>query len=971
MDQVPRDRLRDDLRGVLGGDLLLDDIDRSLYATDASRFDVMPLAVVRPRHEGDVRTVVRYAAENSLPVTARGAGTGTAGAALGPGLVLDFSCYLRDILEVTGDSCRVQAGVTWEQLSIRLARDGLRVALEPAASTVSTLGGLVATDAGGPRVAALGYPRDHVIACRAVLDNGDVADLSLLSRQLPPDADVRLRTIHRAIVTLLDRHHDTIAKERPRTPYYRGYRLDNVLTGDTLHYPRLLAGSEGTLALFTELTLRTVPLPTGRAAVLIGFADLADALAAAVRTLPRMPSACELLDGRLLSLLRPRLGGLLPSSAGAALLVEFETDSPTDAKRCMLDLIDDLGRNQVSTRLAVPAFANDEIARLWSVVGAALPSLSELRGGPPAVSGIEDIAVPPETLPEFLPKLQDVLQRHETTAAFLVHAAAGHVHARPFLSPADPAEAAKLWAIAEDVYALVLDTGGAISGRHGFGLARTPWVAMQHPQLLPVFRELKAIFDRRNVLSPGNVVGPDPARPAWPLRKSQVAGDVADQPRASFSSLLLWKPDEPLRQIGACSNCGDCRTTSPTRRMCPIFRAEHTEAASPRAKINLLRNVLETATDTKRIAADDVRAIADLCVNCKMCAHECPSNVNVPKLMLEAKAANAAEHGLDRADWVMSRLATFSRLGSVFWLVTNQMLRGPFTRWFLEKFFGIARARRLPRFARRSFLRIAKREGWTHSPPTAVGGSHGVALFIDTFANYHDPQIAEAAVRVLRHNGVPVVVPRGQRSCGMEALAHGDVETAREVARHNLKALAGLVRGGWRVVCPEPTAALALRHDYLDLTDNPDAQLVADATIELTAFLAELHTTGRLRTDFQPLELMLGHHLPCHLKALGGEPAGPALLRLIPGLRVYTIDVGCSGMAGTFGLRADSYATSLAAGRAMLDELNRPRVMFGSTECSACRLQIEDSTGKRTLHPVQYLALAYGLMPELERRFVE
>jgi Fe-S oxidoreductase len=252
----------------------------------------------------------------------------------------------------------------------------------------------------------------------------------------------------------------------------------------------------------------------------------------------------------------------------------------------------------------------------------------------------------------------------------------------------------------------------------------------------------------------------------------------------------------------------------------------------------------------------------------------------------------------------------------------------------------------------------------------ATGGSaSGVALFVDTFANYHDPQIAEAAVRVLRHNGVPVFVPRGQRSCGMAALAHGDVETAREVARANLKVLAPLARSGCRIVCPEPTAALTLRHDYLDLIDDPDAKLVAAATVELTTFLAELRDAGRLRTDFRPVELMLGHHVPCHLKALGGEPAGPELLRLVPGLRVQTVDVGCSGMAGTFGLRTDGYATSLAAGRAMIDELNRPRVMFGSTECSACRLQMEEGSGKRTLHPVQYLALAYGLMPELERRF--
>jgi Fe-S oxidoreductase len=202
----------------------------------------------------------------------------------------------------------------------------------------------------------------------------------------------------------------------------------------------------------------------------------------------------------------------------------------------------------------------------------------------------------------------------------------------------------------------------------------------------------------------------------------------------------------------------------------------------------------------------------------------------------------------------------------------------------------------------------------------------------------------------------------------MEALAQGDVETAREIARDNLRVFADLAREGYRIVCPEPTAAVMLRHDYLDLLDDPDARLVADRTVELTTYLWELHERGQLRTDFRPLPLPLGHHVPCHVKALGRPPAGPALLSLIPDVRVHSIDVSCSGMAGTYGLRASAYETSLAAGKPMLDELRRPRVMFGSTECSACRLQMEEGSGKRTLHPIQYLALAYGLMPELERR---
>src|SRR5919197_381060 len=313
----------------------------------------------------------------------------------------------------------------------------------------------------------------------------------------------------------------------------------------------------------------------------------------------------------------------------------------------------------------------------------------------------------------------------------------------------------------------------------------------------------------------------------------------------------------------------------------------------------------------------------------------------------------------------MARTESFAWLGSVLAPVANALLGHPAARWLMERLFGVSRHRRLPGFSPRSFLRAAVRRGWTRKPRSA---RPRVAYFVDVFANYNDPLIAEAVVAVLHHNGIEVYVPPGQVGCGMAPLACGDVDTARETVRQNLRVLADLAREGFPVVCSEPTAALMLRHDALDLLDDPDARLVAAQTVECTAFLWDLHQQGLLKTDFGPLEVSVGHHVPCHLKALGRPPAGPALLSLVPGLRVHTIDVSCSGMAGTYGFKAGEYATSLEAGRPMLEELARPRHLFGSTECSACRLQMEDGTGKRTLHPVQYLALAYGLLPALRQR---
>ncbi len=977
MDEQQRGIILDDLKGFFKGELLFDDLSRALYSTDASIFQIRPLGVAVPRDEEDVQALVRYAGENQLPLIARGAGTGVAGESLGPGLIIDLSRHFRNILDVGPDTIRAQAGVTCRQLNVRLAREGRRFAPDPASADQCTVGGMVANNASGAHALRHGYTRDHVAALRVVLDTGDAATVG--REPLQPAADSgpgHLQDIVGAVGVLLEQHAELIRSCRPRTPFNRcGYLMHDVLADDAVDLPRLLTGSEGTLALVTEATLRTVPLPGGRSLVLLGFASLDAALRAAQRTLPSGPAACELIDRRLLSLARgsaaAAVAALVPAAAEAVLLVEYEADTYREARDAALRLADQLYRGDRLALHAVPAFAPEEIDRLWRLREVALPSLYGLRGSAQPVAFIEDVGVPPEELAAYLHRVQEVLKEHETTASFLVHAGTGQVHTRPFLDLSRPEDVSKLSAIAEKVHSLALQLGGTVSTQHGTGLARTPWVARQYGPLYAVFRQLKATFDPRGLFNPGKIVGPSPDLPAWPLREVPTPAPANAEPangEAPPPWLLRWQDGEVRTEALSCNGCGACRTDSPAQRMCPVFRATGDEAAAPRAKANLLRHLLRDKADPRQLSSDEVRAVADLCVNCKMCATECPAHVNIPKLMLEAKAANVAEHGLDWRDWFLARTEALARLAGTFALVVNLALASGAVRWVLEKLFGLSRRRRLPRFALRSFLRRAKRRGLTRLPRS---DRPRVAYFVDVFANYNDPQIAEAVVAVLEHNGFDVYVPPGQRGCGMAALAHGDVETAREIAQQNLRVLADAVREGCTIVCSEPTAALMLTHDHLDLLDDPDAKLVAERTVELTAFLWGLHQEGRLRTDFRRLEVAVGHHVPCHLKALGRPPAGPLLLSLVPGMQVHTIDVSCSGMAGTYGLKAENYETSLEAGRPMLEELRRPRVLFGSTECSTCRLQMEDGGGKRTLHPAQYLALAYGLLPDVARRLRE
>jgi FAD/FMN-containing dehydrogenase/Fe-S oxidoreductase len=1000
-----QERLRDDLRGILRGEVLFDDLTRNLYATDASIFEVRPLGVVTPRDEEDVCVLVRYAAEHEVPLIPRGAGTGVAGESLGRGVIVDLSRHMRAILDVGEDTIRVQPGVTLREINTALAAVGRRFAPNPACLEC-TAGGMLATNASGSRALHHGYARDHVESLRLVLDTGDVVAVARerrqsILREANPDSSVavplpmpRLDDIVTSLATLLEQNAEVIREYQPRTRFNRcGYLLADVLTAEHVDLPKLLVGSEGTLGLFTQATLRTIPQPGGQAVVLLGF-DSLDAAVQAVGLVMQTPAvSCDLLDRRLLALARNVAPVPLPASVEAALLIEFEGESQAEARDRALELAERVKRQERGAVHSRVAAEPEEVERIWKVRESALPGLYGLRGQFQAVAFVEDVGVPPELIGVYLESVQKILQKHEATASFLVHAATGQVHARPFLDLRRAEDVARLHALAEEIHTLALERGGTVSTQHGTGLSRTPWVARQYGALYPVLRQVKSIFDPRHLFNPGKIIARSEAPANWPLRQGYHGASRNGEPAtevetpevlphpalgrtaSGLTTFLYWPEEDPRAESERCNGCGQCRTVAPASRMCPIFRATHDEAATPRAKANLLRGLLQEGADRRELSSDEVRAVADLCVNCKMCAHECPAHVNIPRLMLEAKAANVERHGLDRSDWAMSRTETFTRVGSVLAPIANAVMRNPAMRWLLEKVVGVSRHRRLPGFAAKSFLRRAASQGWTRPPEGRVASQFRVAYFVDIFANYNDPSIAEAVVAVLHHNGVEVYVPPGQRGCGMAPLAYGDVDKARRTVLRNLRILAELAREGYTILCSEPTAALMLKQDALDLLplgdERTDAELVARQTVEWTAYVWELLQQGRLRTDFHRLELAVGHHVPCHLKALGVVPRGPALLALIPGLRVRTIDVSCSGMAGTYGLKSANYDTSLAAGRPMLEEMGRPGVLFGSTECSTCRLQMEDGAGKRTLHPAKYLALAYGLMPELARRLLE
>jgi FAD/FMN-containing dehydrogenase/Fe-S oxidoreductase len=991
-----RARIHDDLRGMIEGELLFEPVARAPYARDASLYEIDPLGVVVPRTEHDVVTVVRYALENALPLHPRGAGTGVAGETLGPGLVVDFSRHLRRIVEIRPEVVVVQPGVVLDVLNAQLAPLGRRLGPDPDAGEVRTIGGMIGLDAAGPRALRYGTMSDHIAGLRLVFANGETNEVAV-EPWLGFDDEPREFTdvVVKKLGAVLRRSGETIARKSPRAVRNRaGYALKRAANSEGIHLGRLMAGSEGTLALVTEASLRTVPIPSAQGVVVLPFGRIADAAATVLDCLQAAPSVCDLYDWRSIRLVRdaaPAYREWIAGEAESILIVEFEGTDPDQVAGRVHALAERAVRS--GRLLAMPAQVYrradcDRLVRLRRVLE---PLLMRFRGRTRPVPVFEDLAVPPEVLGEFLQRLQNILKAQDVSWTVDANAGQGQIHARPFLDLSDPNDVAKLEPLAAQVYDAALDLGGTISGEHGCGLLRTQFLRRQYGVLVQVFREVKDAFDPLNLLNPGKVIGDDPHLMLRDLRRlppvvvavpvaepallppaiapepeeMEASAQTTTQTEPLLPPILRWSDRGPVETALACNGCGICRSREPTLRMCPTFRALGSEAATPRAKANLIRQVAAGMVDPRLWATDELKANADLCVHCNLCSKECPSGVDVSSLMLEAKAAFVENHGLPPGAWALSRVELWSRVASRLPILYNAVLASSPGRWLMERVFGIARERSLPRAHRTPFVRRAARRGMTKPQPHAAGPR--VAYFVDVFANYFDQELAESVVAVLHQAGVNVFVPPGQRGSGMPALVAGDVDYARDLALKNLRVLANAVRDGYTVVCSEPTAALMLRQEYLKLTDDLDAALVAGSTMDLGQYLAGLRARGQLPLPGHPIRTRVGYHQPCHLRALEVGTPGLDLIREIPGLDVEFIDRGCSGMAGTYGLTSDHFRTSLRAGRGLLDRFRMGDIAIGATECGACRIQMEQGVTKRTLHPVKLLSLGYGLNPALLR----
>ena len=983
-------RIADDLAGAFEGELRFDRVARAMYATDASLYEIPPLGVALPRHAKDVVLLARYAEEANIPLVPRGAGTGLAGSSLGSGLIVDFSRHMTAIEEIGGDYVRVQPGVVRDDLNRALRDHGRYFPPDPSNTAVTTVGGMLGVDAAGSHAIRVGSTRDHVIDVetvligggRCVFGNEPLAEAQ--ARETTTDAvGNQRRELLRRIVHLLKQNQSLIQERQP--PLIRncaGYHLRSVLSETHVHLPRLLVGSEGTLALFTAATLHTAALPAHRGVGLLLFGRLETALNVVQELIVQQPSACDLLDRRLLSLGREsdeRFEAIIPQTAEAGLIVEQTGYTEAQTRQRVRMAFDAARRVDSEVRLAAEAYTPDDIDFLWSLPQRVVPNLTRLLGESRPQPFVEDIAVPPALLRDVLRQAQQVFQKHKVTSSLYAHAASGQIHLRPFFPVPASEDGARIEALARELYEVAIGAGGTVSGEHGDGLSRTAFLRTQYGPLYRAFREIKEIFDPHNLLNPGKIVSDDPHLTIKNLRslpklespdrradESSVSPDESDaesdQEESLVSLQLAWDEQELAEEALRCNGCGVCRTQHPGLRMCPFFRVAASEENSPRSKANAVRAHLAGFLEADDFSGEQMKQLANLCFNCKQCQLECPSNVDIPHLMIEAKARYVAANGLRRSDWILSRAHSFGALGCRLTPFSNWLLNSRVARWVLERIVGVAAERRLPRFAGRTFLQSLSRAKPRRDSASRRGS---VVYFVDQFANFHDPQIGWSLVNLLEQLGLSVFVPPDQSASGLAMISAGDLDSARDIALENIRALGPLAREGHPIVCTEPAAVIALRDEYPRLIDHPDVTAIAEQVEDAGHFLAERLADRNGDLTLGPLPYHAAYHTPCHTRALYGTPPWLTLMQSIPQLDIDPLQLGCSGMAGAFGLTRDNFEVSLAIGRPLMERMGEPDLQLGITECSSCRLQMEQHSDTPTVHPVKLLALSLGLIPEV------
>lgn len=950
------------LTQVVRGEVRFDQTSRVLYSTDASIYQILPIGVVVPRDADDIAATLRLCADAGIPVLPRGAGTSLAGQTIGRAVVLDCSKHMDRILEIDPGAgrARVQPGVVQDVLNGALAPHGFRLGPDTATSNRATLGGMIGNNSCGARSIVYGKMVDHVQQARVLLADGTeltlgpLDDAALAAKRAEPSREGRL---YNAVLAVAEGHRDEIDRRYPKIlRRVAGYNLPEMFLRP-FNLARMVVGSEGTLAVVTEATVRIVPRPAHAVVGVVHFRDLLEALEATQSILPHGPSAVELIDKMVLDMTRAQVEyarrmTFVEDDPAALLIVEFAGNSRED----VLGRLDAMEQALAGARMGYAVVRATDFPsqdNIWRVRKAGQGLLQGIKGDAKPITFVEDTAVPPERLAPYIARFQQILTRHGVRAAIYAHASVGCLHVRPLIDLKSAPQVETMRAIAEAVGELVIEFGGAMSGEHGDGMVRG-WFLQRYfgPRIYEAFRTIKAAFDPQGLMNPGKIVDAPPMTESLRFGPAYRTVPV----KTSFD----WSRDGGMAAaIELCSGVGACRKTI-DGTMCPSYMVTREEEHSTRGRANLLRAVLSGVLPPEELTGRRLFEALDLCLECKGCKAECPANVDMAKLKYEFLARYHETHGYPLRARLFAHIHTLSRLGTRLAPLSTWVAQSAPARWALEKVAGIDRRRPLPPFARQTF------DAWWNGRAGAKNGGSPpargrVVLFADTFLRYNYPAVGRAAVVVLEGLGYEVVVPPVV-CCGRPMISKGLLTAAVARARDNLTRLLPYARAGVPIVGCEPSCLLTFRDEVPDLLPGDDARVVANRALLIDEFLSQhVQEHGWPLPPAGRKALLHGH---CHQKAMVGTRAVGGVLRAA-GFDVQEVDSGCCGMAGAFGFEREHYDISLAIGERRL--LPAVRSAPSGVEIVAmgvsCRQQIAHGTGRPALHLVEALGTQFGARP--------
>jgi FAD/FMN-containing dehydrogenase/Fe-S oxidoreductase len=962
--------LKDKIEGEFHDDLTT----RLLYATDASAYRELPMAVVWPRHREDIKQIVLFCNQEKVPLIPRSAGTSLAGQVVGNGLVVDVSKHLTRILEINTSErwVRVEPGVVLDELNMELAGEGLFFGPETSTSNRCNMAGMLGNNSCGAHSLIYGSTRDHTLEVSTILSDGSEAVFSALS-----DEDFKAKCqgnllenkIYQTIQDILSNpeNQEEIQKQYPLPTLNRrntGYALDILMntspfkkSSPPFNMCKLLAGSEGTLAFTTEIKLNLVPLPPPQKAVVcVHFTDLESAFAGNLTMLQYKPVAIEVMDRTILELTRDNIEQkknrfFVEGTPEAILIAEFVGDSMEEIKDTARRMEQDLRSKKQGYHF--PLVTGPDIQKVWNLRKAGLGILSNMKGDAKPVPVIEDTAVKVEDLPEYMLEFKQILDKHGKDCVYYAHIGGGELHLRPILNLKDPKDVELFHTIAYETALLVKKYRGSLSGEHGDGRLRGEFIPLMIGQKnYTLLKAVKNAWDPDHIFNPGKIVDTP--------RMNSFLRYEPGQETPEFETVFDFSDsDGYLRAIEKCNGSGDCRKSEIIGgTMCPSFMATRDESTTTRARANLLRELLSRPLRNDPFRQKELYDILDLCLSCKGCKSECPSNVDMAKLKAEFMQHYYDRHSIPLRTIMIAYISRIQRIGSLIpglfnWATSVRPLSG-----ILKRMIGFARERSIPKLGRSTVRQWIRRHLKSLNPSAPEHGK--VYLFLDEFTNYTDTVAGIKTIQLLSALGYEVQVPDHSES-GRTFLSKGLLRTARKRAIFNIEKLSGLISEQTPLVGIEPSAILAFRDEYPDLVRGNlkvRALKLAENALLLEEFLVremKKGNIGKAQFTAEPKHIQLHGH--CQQKAIASTEPLKMILSLPEHFTVEEIPSGCCGMAGSFGYEKEHYELSMKVGELVLFPAIRsaaPETLVVAPGTS-CRHQIKDGTGTTACHPAEVL----------------